>query len=212
MNLFDRNQKQRKFFNERIDTYDDVHSSYMKTKNELADALDNDVKKVLDLGAGTGLELIHLYELYPNVRVKVIDISEEMLNRLKSRDFASNVETVCGDFFEVDFGTDFDAVISTSALHHFKLEEKRILYKKIYDCLKNNGQFINCDKIAESQEIEDQQVYELEHNIENHNHIDTPLTMEHEEEVLNSAGFNEVSFDIVDKDEYRLIKTRKEVV
>ncbi len=47
-----------------------------------------------------------------------------------------------------------------------KSEEKIKLYKKIYDCLKEHGQFINCDKIALTQEIEDEQLYELEHNIE----------------------------------------------
>ena len=32
MNLYDRNQKQRSFFNEKIDTYDEVHLTYMETK------------------------------------------------------------------------------------------------------------------------------------------------------------------------------------
>lgn len=114
----------------------------------LAESLDTNTKKVLDLGAGTGLELIHLFELFPNADVTVIDITENMLEELNKRSFANHVETICGDFFEVDFGNKYDAVISTSALHHFKEEEKIILYKKILDCLKRNGQFINCDKIA----------------------------------------------------------------
>ena len=83
------------------------------------------------------------------------------------------------------------------------------LYKKIYDCLKEHGQFINCDKIALTQEIEDGQLYELEHNIENHKHIDTPLTVEHEIEVLKRVGFQEITSSNVDKDDYSLIKARK---
>jgi len=209
MNLYERNQKQRTFFNEKIDSYDDVHSTYMETKKTLADSLDKDVKRILDLGAGTGLELIHLFELYPNVEVTVIDITENMLEELKKRSFASNVTTICGDFFEVEFGENYDAVISTSALHHFKKEEKIKLYKKVYDCLKENGQFINCDKIALTQEIEDGQLYELENNIENHKHIDTPLTIEHEIEVLKEVGFQNITTSNVDKDDYSLIKTRK---
>ena len=39
MNLYERNQKVRAFFNEKIDTYDDVHSAFMKTKKALADNL-----------------------------------------------------------------------------------------------------------------------------------------------------------------------------
>ena len=209
MNLYERNQKQRTFFNEKIDSYDDVHSTYMETKKALADSLDKDVKRVLDLGGGTGLELIHLFELFPSAEVTVIDITENMLEKLKKRSFADHVTTICGDFFEIEFGENFDAVISTSALHHFKKEEKLKLYKKIYDCLKENGQFINCDKIALSQEIEDGQLYELEHNIENHKHVDTPLTIEHEIEIFKRVGFKEITSSNVDKEDYSLIKARK---
>ena len=209
MNLYERNQKQRVFFNEKIDSYDDTHSTYMETKRTLTDSLDRDVKKILDLGAGTGLELIHLFEVYPEAEVTVIDITENMLEELKKRSFADHVTTICGDFFEVDFGDDYDAVISTSALHHFKFEEKVKLYKKIYECLKNGGLFLNSDYIALTQEIEDHQLYELEHNIENYKHIDTPLTVEHEMEVLKRVGFEEITSSNVDKDNYSLIKARK---
>lgn len=209
MNLYERNQKQRTFFNEKIDSYDDVHSTYMETKKTLGDSLDKETKKILDLGAGTGLELIHVFELFPSAEVTVIDITENMLEELRKRSFAEHVITICGDLFEVEFGGKYDAVISTSALHHFKKKEKIKLYKKIYDCLKEHGQFINCDKIALTQEIEDEQLYELEHNIENHKHIDTPLTVEHEIEALKGVGFEDITSSNVDKDDYTLIKARK---
>ena len=47
MNLYERNQKQRTFFNEKIDSYDDSHSIYMGTKETLGDNLDKDTKKTL---------------------------------------------------------------------------------------------------------------------------------------------------------------------
>ncbi len=100
MTLEERNQKVRAFFNGKIDTYDDVHSEYMKTKVLLADNLDKNAKKILDLGGGTGLELIHLFELFPQAQVTVIDITENMLQKLKTRNFASQVTTICGDFLK----------------------------------------------------------------------------------------------------------------
>ena len=209
MNLYERNQKVRSFFNGKIDSYDDVHKDFMETKKALSDNLDSGVHKVLDLGAGTGLELIYLFEVFPNAQVTVIDITENMLDKLKKRSFADHVTTICGDFFEVDFGKDYDAVISTSALHHFKKEEKLRLYKKILVCLKNNGQFINSDYIASTLDFEQQQLYELEHNIDNYKHIDTPLTVEHEIEILKRVGFKEITSSKVDIDSYRLIKARK---
>ncbi len=209
MNLYDRNQKQRDFFNEKIDTYDQVHETFMGTKKMIAENLDEDTNKVLDLGAGTGLELIHLFEIYPNASVTVIDISEKMLNELSKRNFADRVTTICGDFFEINFGNNYDAVISTSALHHFKPEEKIILYKKVFDCLKNNGLFVNCDKISLSQEEQNRSIYELENNIDNYKHIDTPLTVENEMSILGQVGFNDISSSEVEKSNYRLIKARK---
>lgn len=209
MNLYERNQKVRAFFNEKFDGYDDVHEEFMGTKTVLADNLDKDTKRILDLGAGTGLELIHLFELFPDAEVTVIDITENMLEKLKQRSFADRVTTICGDFFEVSFGENYDAVISTSALHHFKKEEKMVLYKKIFECLKNNGEFINCDYIALTQEIEDEQLYELEHNMDDDKHIDIPLTVENELEILKTVGFQEVTSSNVDKESYSLIKARK---
>lgn len=209
MDLYNRNQKQRTFFNEKIDTYDDVHSTYMLTKKELTDALDEDVQKILDLGAGTGLELIYLFEKYPNAEVTAIDISESMLEKLKKRTFSNHVKTICGDFFETDFGNDYDAVISTSALHHFKPEEKKKLYKKIFNSLKKNGQFINCDKISLNQEAQDWCISELENNFDNYKHIDTPLTVENEISILNEIGFINVETSKVDKEDYILLKSRK---
>lgn len=211
MDLYQRNQKQRDFFNEKIASYDQVHATYMETKKALAENLDKDTKRILDLGAGTGLELLPLFAMYPDSFVTVIDISENMLDELSKRDFANRVTTICGDFFEVAFGSNYDAVISTSALHHFKPNEKAILYKKIFDCLREKGLFINCDKISLNQEAQDYSLYELEHNIENYKHIDTPLTIDNEMAILAKVGFVDMCSSKVDKEDYRLIKARKKI-
>lgn len=209
MTLEERNQKVRKFFNGKIDSYDDVHSEYMKTKVLLADNLDKSAKKILDLGGGTGLELIHLFELFPEAEVTVIDITENMLEKLKTRNFADKVKTICGDFFEVPFGEDFDAVITTSAFHHFKKNEKIQLLKKIKECLKEGGQFINCDLIALSPEEEAAQLEELENNTNDTKHIDTPLTIENEIDALEKSGFKQISSSNGGKENYGLFVARK---
>lgn len=209
MTLEERNQKVRKFFNGKIDSYDDVHSEYMKTKVLLADNLDKSAKKILDLGGGTGLELIHLFELFPEAEVTVIDITENMLEKLKTRNFAGRVKTICGDFFEVPFGEDFDAVITTSAFHHFKKDEKIQLLKKISECLKDGGQFINCDLVALTPEEEAAQLVELENNTNDTKHIDTPLTIENEIDALEKSGFKQISSSNGGKENYGLFVARK---
>ena len=211
MTLEERNQKVRAFFNGRIGTYDDVHSEYMKTKVLLADNLDKSAKRILDLGGGTGLELIHLFELFPNSHVTVIDITENMLEKLKQRNFADRVTTIRGDFFEVPFGDNYDAVITTSAFHHFKKNEKVKLLNKVLDCLKPGGQFINCDLIALTPEEEAAQLEELENNTDDTKHIDTPLTIENEIDALQKAGFTQITSSTGGKENYCLFVARKGV-
>lgn len=202
-------EKNRVFFNEKIDEYDTTHESFMSTKKEITNNLPSSVTKVLDLGAGTGLELIYLFEKYPNVNVTAVDISENMLERLKERSFSNNVKTICGNFFDVDFGNNYDAVISTSALHHFFIDDKLELYKKIYNSLNDGGIFLNADKIASTDQDELDDINYYNNNISTHPHCDTPLTIEHELEILKQAGFKNISVLNVDKENYRLFKAYK---
>ncbi len=209
MDLKERNESMRSFFNEKIDTYDDTHAKFMDTKRAITSNLAPDVNEVLDLGVGTGLELFELFKRFPNAQVTAIDISEKMLEKLKTRPFIDHIKAVCGDFFSVDFGDGYDAVISTSALHHFLEEDKRRLYEKIYDSLKENGEFINCDKVAFSFEEEEQMLADYYEYKDVYAHNDTPLFIDREVELLKNTGFRDVVVRPVDQDNYRLIKAKK---
>lgn len=209
MNIKERNENMRQFFNRKIDSYDDTHQKFMPTKIDLIDSFYNGEEKILDLGVGTGLELIHLFDINKDVKVTAIDISEEMINKLKQRPFGYKVNALCGDFFELDFEGPYDAVISTSALHHFIKEDKLKLYKKIYECLKENGQFVNADKIALSNEEEKQLLDEYYMYKDEKAHCDTPLSCESEKEILEKAGFRDIEIKETDASNYRLIKARK---
>lgn len=204
MDLKARNQNIREFFNEKIDTYDDVHTSLMDGKKKISELLKPDTKKILDLGVGTGLELIAIFDKYPNLKVTAIDITEKMLDKLKTRNFAKNIEVICGDFFEIDFGNNYDAVISSSALHHFDETDKLKLFKKIQACLKEDGLFINHDRYALNQEMQDQMLQEFLDNPTLYRHMDTPLTVDNESRLLKEAGFSKVLvYD--DKNDYNIV-------
>jgi len=155
MDLNERNDIITDFFDRKADEYDNTHLLMMDNKNVITENLNADAVNILDLGAGTGLELIPLFEKFPNAVVTVVDRSEHMLENLKKRDFSEKVKIICGDFFDVDFESEYDAVISSAALHHFNEEDKKRLYEKIYNCLKIGGQFINSDRILDTQEEQD---------------------------------------------------------
>ncbi len=209
MDLEERNQNMRDFFNAKIDEYDETHEKFMLTKKAITDNLEGQINKVLDLGVGTGLELTYLFEKYPNANVTAIDITENMLEELAKRDFADKVKAICGDFFKVDFGRHYDAVISTSALHHFLEVDKERLYQKIYDSLKLNGVFINADKIVKTRKEEQELIKEYYHNKDKKPHIDTPLCIDSELSILRSVGFTDIETKEVDNDNYILIIAKK---
>ena len=68
MDLKTRAEEMRSFFDRKIDTYDEVHAAFAETKRMLTDCLPDGTETVLDLGAGTGLELIPLFERFPDLK------------------------------------------------------------------------------------------------------------------------------------------------
>ena len=207
MDLKKRAENMREFFNEKAakDAYDCVHIQMMNNKEPITKALPENTKRVLDLGGGTGLELIPLFERFPNAYVTVVDVAEEMLAQLQKRPFANRVEAVCGDFFEVDFGSGYDAVISTSALHHFTEEDKTRLFAKTLKSLRPGGVLINSDKCVETQAEQDYAFRELEEEPNKYRHMDTPLTPDNECRVLRAAGFVNVSAMRIEENNYYLM-------
>lgn len=207
MDLKKRAENMRQFFNRKAseDAYDCVHLKMMNNKEPITKALPEGTKRVLDLGGGTGLELIALFERFPDARATVVDVAEEMLNQLKKRPFADRVDIVCGDFFEVDFGGDYDAVISTAALHHFTVADKVRLYRKSLEALRPGGMLINSDKCVATQEEQDYAFKELAEEPNKYNHMDTPLTSENERKALKSAGFVGISVEPIPDSNYFLI-------
>lgn len=210
MDLSKRTDEMRSFFNRVANiNYDEVHTQMLNCKTPIAAALPENTQRILDLGAGTGLELTAVFERFPNVRVTAIDVSEDMLAILSRRPFADRVAIRCADFFEADFGQDYDAVISSAALHHFEESVKARLYTKIYASLRPGGVFINSDKCAESQEQQDMFFREFERDGHNHSHFDTPLTAANELKLLQQAGFQSAHAEPIPDTLYSLLTAQK---
>lgn len=208
MDLNKRANEMKNFFNEKIDGYDELHLKIIAGKEKIVDYIPRDAKNIIDLGAGTGLQLIKVYKEFPNVKTTAIDVSDEMLKKLEERHISDNITIVNESFFDYDFETNIDAVISTQALHHFEPKDKLILYKKVYDCLRNNGVFVNEDYFAENEEVEKQGFEDYYNLVKGEGkHYDTPLTIEHEAKILKEVGFSEVDKYVTD--DYKIIIAKK---
>ena len=193
------------FFEARLDLYDHHMLGDVANARELYDftAKALPIKegcRLLDLGCGTGLELEFYFPLCPTAQVTGIDLSQGMLSRLGEKFPEKDLTLLQGSYFDVPLGENvFDAAVSVESLHHFTKEEKIPLYAKVRAALKEGGYFLLTDYFSLSEEEErrrretllalkkaqglgDDQFY----------HYDTPLTVGHEVEALQAAGFSRV--------------------
>ena len=73
MDLYEKNKEMKQFFNEKSENYDLRHKELglMDNKLKITEYLNDDLKHILDLGVGSGLELIPLFKRFPNVNIKL---------------------------------------------------------------------------------------------------------------------------------------------
>lgn len=188
------------FFAARLGEYEDRMARWKEGYRLLARLVPDNVRAVLDLGCGTGLELDTLFALRRNIAVTGVDLCPEMLAKLKEKH--PQVFTVCGDYFAADLGAErYDCVITFESLHHFALEQKLGLFEKIFRALKPGGVYLEADYLAccgeeQSLLMDFCQRKRREQNIppERFVHFDTPLTPEAEMDLLHRAGFGDVQF------------------
>jgi len=152
---------------------------------------------ILDLGCGTGLVLEFYYSGNGNAAVTGIDLSKDMLAALKNKFPDRQLNLIHASYLEIPFAEKaFDAAVSVESLHHFTGETKLGCYQKLYHCLKPGGFFVLTDYFAETEELEQTYFCALEQLKKEQSaenavlyHYDTPLTVEHEIEILQRAGF-----------------------
>jgi len=107
-----------------------------------------EVRRVLDLGAGTGLMSQAVHERHPHAELVLLDGSEEMLSRVDERLPARLVTAIVGDLRGQLPGGPFDAVVSALAIHHVEHAAKRDLFARVHDVLRPGGVFVNAEHVA----------------------------------------------------------------
>jgi tRNA (cmo5U34)-methyltransferase len=111
-------------------------------------------RRILDLGTGDGRLLALVWnELQPNhpdLEATALDFSPAMLEAVRQR-FESDprVKVIEHNLDEpLPPLCEFDAVISSFAIHHLMDERKRSLYAEIFDLLNPGGVFCNLEHVS----------------------------------------------------------------
>ena len=106
-------------------------------------------KKILDLGAGTGLLSTLVRTWYPEAHIHLMDVSDAMLQRARARLASdSNVSYEVADYGTASLGEGYDAIVSALSIHHLDDTAKKQLFTRIFTALSPGGAFINAEQVA----------------------------------------------------------------
>ncbi len=126
----------------------------LETISRIIDKFNPSIDYFLDLGCGDGFLGRFIYELYPNSEGVFLDISQEMINKVKEKSLKESTKYIVKDFGEEDWVSSiksikkFDLIISGFSIHHIDNEKKKNLYKDIFNLLKPGGIFINLEHVS----------------------------------------------------------------
>jgi tRNA (cmo5U34)-methyltransferase len=107
-----------------------------------------EVKRVLDLGAGTGLMSRAVLGAFPDAQLILLDGAGEMLAEARARLPESSISTVEADLRDPLPPGPFDAVVSALAIHHLEDSDKRRLFERIGQVLRPGGAFVNAEHVG----------------------------------------------------------------
>ncbi len=145
----------------------------------------------LDIGCGTGISTFYAAKIVD--KIMGIDLSADMTRKLEQKikqRKSINIEVITGRFPEaLPDNIQFDSIISSFAIVHFTPEQRKSIYKQIYNLLSSGGWlglFSAQGEIASSFETRS----EITSN-------------------LNIAGFNKIEINDV-SDIYRIVTCEKQ--
>lgn len=104
-------------------------------------------KRVIDLGAGTGLLSELVAEACPDAELTLLDGSAEMLAQARTR-LGDDAHYVVANFEDPLPGGGFCAAVSSLAIHHLEDDGKRDFYARIFDAVAPGGLFVNAEMVA----------------------------------------------------------------
>ncbi|MGQ0804110.1 MAG: class I SAM-dependent methyltransferase [Actinomycetota bacterium] len=107
------------------------------------------VRRVLDLGAGTGTTSLAVLSRHPSASLCLVDESADMLEIARNQVPGDRIERIdVGDLRDELPGGPFDLVVSALAIHHLDGAEKQVLFGRVRHGLRRDGRFVLGDVVV----------------------------------------------------------------
>jgi tRNA (cmo5U34)-methyltransferase len=104
-------------------------------------------RRILDLGAGTGLLARHVLATYPDAELTLLDGAPAMLDQARAA-LGDRHSFVVGDLGDPLPGDGYCAAVSALAIHHLDDAGKRALFARVHDAVAPGGLFVNAEQVA----------------------------------------------------------------
>jgi tRNA (cmo5U34)-methyltransferase len=104
-------------------------------------------RRILDLGAGTGLLSARIADAHPGAELHLLDAAPAMLEQAMTT-LGDGATPHVGDLNDPLPAGPFGAVVSSLAIHHLDDAAKRELFARVHAALEPGGVFVNADQVA----------------------------------------------------------------
>ncbi len=108
------------------------------------------VRRVLDLGGGSGAYSVAFAKANPDVRCEILDLPEVVpltAEYVANAGVSPQVSLRTGDMLHDNFGSGFDIIMLNAICHMFSDEQNRDLFRRIYPALAPKGRLVVQDFI-----------------------------------------------------------------
>lgn len=133
-------------FSKACKKYNDYANVQLIMANKIINMIKKDnIKSILEIGCGTGILTIKLLKKFKDIKLTLIDISEDMLqenkkNLIKEGIDIKNIDFICCDAEAYNSDEKFDLIISNAAFQWFNSFKGGV--EKYVNLLNNNGQLL----------------------------------------------------------------------
>ena len=110
------------------------------------------VKRMLDLGGGSGAYSIAFAQAAPGLKSEILDMVAVVplaQENVRKAGFAERITTRVGDMLRDPLGENYDLILASAICHMFSPEENRELFRRVYGALAPKGQVVVQDFILE---------------------------------------------------------------
>ncbi len=105
------------------------------------------LRRILDLGAGTGIFSRAVHAAHPEAELTLLDGSPAMLAEARTA-LGDNATYVSGDLADAPPPGPWDAIVSALAIHHLDDPGKRALFARCHHELAPGAMFVNAEQVS----------------------------------------------------------------